>query len=342
VRDEMTIKRRPAFCVIIFFGVELAGAFMTIDFAYSAIPTSADRLAVREVRPENSRPPVEFSRPVSIVCNRDKIFILDAADQEVKVISKTGILERTLGRKGQAPGEFNGPNDLDVLADRLFVADGGNRRVQILDAQGNYLGGFSLKFRPWRILALGGQRLIVGNLPSGLLEKEKVVYCYTETGFLLWDSLPAVLSSDPVHDAFRNLVFLKRAPAGGFWIVHGFDDRRVCELGPDGHSVRELPVPDAGYPFKDIAVPSGRGQKRTLRGFCWNCAADGERLYLLTPDYTPDGDLGPGKSIAVLDVEGRIIAQIDLPDPLSRIAVDGDMIYGIDLELRLRLFRVMR
>ena len=62
----------------------------------------------------------------------------------------------------------------------------------------------------------------------------------------------------------------------------------------------------------------------------------------MIPGRTDDGDLGPGKKIAVIGTAGRLEATITLPEPLTRFAVDGDTIFGVDIESGLRIFKLER
>ena len=80
----------------------------------------------------------------------------------------------------------------------------------------------------------------------------------------------------------------------------------------------------------------------TLSAFCWNCASDRERLFLLVPERTGDGDLGPGRTIAVIDKAGALEATIAVPERLTRIAVDGTTIFGVDMDAGLRIFKLER
>lgn len=304
-----------------------------------ASPGGPARLGLREVvsRPARSAPCL--FRPSAMACDRDGVYVLDAGDADIKVFAPDGAFLRSVGRKGSAPGEFRMPADIDVHDGRLYVADSGNRRIQVLDRRGVYLRGFGVKQMPWKVLALDGERTIVAHLASGLSNPEKMVTCYVGNGIEDWRTFDASVSGDPAGDALRNQVSLCRSPGGGFWIVKHFDDRVIRRLGSDGRAADSMAPPETDLPFRDIAVPAIRGEKRLLRALCRACAEDAGRLFLLLPDYTEDGDLGPGKTIAVLGESGKVESTLDLPERMSRIAVVGDAIYALDLEPRLRIFR---
>jgi anaerobic selenocysteine-containing dehydrogenase len=135
----------------------------------------------------------------------------------------------------------------------------------------------------------------------------------------------------------ENQIFIRKGRGGDFFALRLINDSLIRRLDASGAVTAEAEIA-ADYPFKEIAVPGFRGQKKTLRGLCWNYAVDGETLYLIVPEYTEDKDLGPGRRVAVVSPAGRVEAFIDLPDRVSRIAVEGNRIYGIDLDFRLRLF----
>ena len=295
-------------------------------------------LSAREIKPEGAAASqFYFSRPVAITYDRLNIFVLDARDNEVKAFSKDGQFRFSFGTKGQGPGEFNGPCDMDILGDKIYIADGANRRVQVVNKKGEYLSGFNTGFFPWRILALEEERVIVVPLPSGRSGGDKVLHCFNSRGDPLWTALDSRSSGDSALEAMENQIFIRKGRGGDFFALRLINDSLIRRLDASGAVTAEAEIA-ADYPFKEIAVPGFRGQKKTLRGLCWNYAVDGETLYLIVPEYTEDKDLGPGRRVAVVSPAGRVEAFIDLPDRVSRIAVEGNRIYGIDLDFRLRLF----
>ncbi len=300
--------------------------------------SSPARWTAREIKSGPvSSPPVELYRPVELALDEDGLFVLDMDDNDIKVFSRAGAFRYMFGRKGQGPGEFHRPSGLDILDGRVYVADAGNRRIQVLDKKGAYLAGFKVLFSPYRVLALEEDRIVVLGLPSSRSGPEKLLHCFNSRGEILWEAVESFDSGDSVYDLMRNRMFIRRAPGGEFFLVPGADDRIVRRMNAAGFLLEEIKV-DASCPLKEITITARGGRKRTLRPFCWNCALDGEALYLLIPERTEDGDLGPGRTIAVIGRRGANTALIDLPAKVSRIAVAGPTIFGIDLDSRLRLF----
>ncbi|MBN2408483.1 MAG: 6-bladed beta-propeller [Candidatus Aminicenantes bacterium] len=282
---------------------------------------------------------VELYRPVDLVLDGAGLFVLDMDDNSVKVFSREGVFLTMFGRKGQGPGEFHRPSGLDILGEHLYVADAGNRRIQILDRKGGYRGGFKVPLSPYRVLALKEDRIIVLSLPSARSRTEKLLHCYDSQGELLWEAVDPILSGDSVYDLMRNRLFIRKTCGLELWLVPGADSRIVRRMSAAGFLLGEIKV-DEDYPVKEIAIAAGAGRKRTLRPFCWNCDLDREILFLLIPERTEDGDLGPGRTVAAVDRGGEIRALVDLPVRVSRLAVEGRTVFGIDLDSRLRLFEV--
>jgi hypothetical protein len=280
-----------------------------------------------------------LSRPVALAYDESRLFVLDMDDDDIKVFSRSGVFEYIIGRKGQGPGEFHLPSGLDILGGKLYVADSANRRVQVVDTKGGYLSGFRVPFSPHRILGLGPERIVVMSLPSGRDGQERMLHGFDGSGQLLWEAGDSFFSRDSVYDLMRNRWFMLKAAGGEFFLVPGANGRLIRRLDADGALLGETEVTE-NYPSQEIDIPAREGKKRTLRAFCWNCASDRERLFLLVAERTEDGDLGPGRTIAVIDKAGGLEATIALPERLTRIAVDGNTIFGIDVDSGLRIFKL--
>jgi len=313
--------------------------FASLSFSFQKVSPQPHGAAI-EIKPEAKNiDSLYFSRPVAIVYDENRLFVLDSEDEEIKVFSKSGAFLYSFGRKGQGPGEFQMPTDMDILSDEIFIADGANLRVQVLDKKGNYRAGFKTLYWPQRILALEKERIVLGHLPSGLSGQEKVLHCYNSKGGLLWEAVESYFSGDSVYDLMRNRIFIRKQGPGDFFFIRSSDDRIVRRMNKDGALIKEIKVTEDLH-LNKIAIPTRSGQRKELLGFCWNCAVDAEKFYLLIPQFTAEKDLEPGRQIAVIDGEGNIAAFIDFPVAMTRIAVEGDRIYGLDSEARLRIFAV--
>jgi peptidylglycine monooxygenase len=84
-----------------------------------------------------------FNHPAAVaVSPAGEIFVADGyANSRVHVFSPTGVLLRSWGEPGRAPGQFRVPHGIAVGAGgRVYVTDRENDRVQIFDADGAVLG----------------------------------------------------------------------------------------------------------------------------------------------------------------------------------------------------------
>ncbi|MBE0461353.1 MAG: 6-bladed beta-propeller [Candidatus Aminicenantes bacterium] len=280
-----------------------------------------------------------FSLPVAICHDEDDLFILDSQDNEIRVFSKSGAFRYAIGKKGQGPGEFDMPSSMDISGERIYISDGGNGRIQILDKKGVYHGGFKVLFWPHEILVLSKENIVVSHLPLKKSFKEKMVHCFNEKGKLLWEAFDSYLSEDAVYDTIRNLIFLKKSTGGQFFLMRRNNDRLIYHMSRSGDVIGQIEL-SKNYPLKKISIPTKR--KKELTVFCWTLDLAGDEFFMLIPEYTEDGDLGSGKQIAIVTMEGKIRGYIDLPERLNKFVVDADSIYGIDPDYRLRIFTIVK
>ena len=94
----------------------------------------------------------------------------------------------------------------------------------------------------------------------------------------------------------------------------------------------------AEYAFKSIALPLP-GPEKVLKAFCWDADFDAGRIGLLAPDYTEDGDIGPGRLIYLVRLDGSFEGVIEFPSVVRKFDLDGDTIHAIDDDYNLRIFR---
>ncbi|HOI45069.1 MAG TPA: 6-bladed beta-propeller [Candidatus Aminicenantes bacterium] len=277
-----------------------------------------------------------FSAPVQIVRGGQRIYVVDSQDGEIRVFSESGDYERTVGRKGQGPGELNSPGGMDVYEKKIYVADSFNQRIQIFDEAGGYLESLRVPFIPRQIVILGEDRIVLSRLPMGRGKGEKLVSCFDRKGALLWERVDAHLSEDAVYDTFRNLIVLNRAPSGGFFVVWKSEDRRILHFDADGRMTGSMSV-DQAHAFKKIRLPT-RGRVSEIRGFCWDSSVEAGRVYLLAPDFTPERDLGPGRTIIAVGPGGAITGTVNLPVAVKKICVADHRIFAVDADNDLRIF----
>jgi tripartite motif-containing protein 71 len=88
----------------------------------------------------------DFNQPTEVAVGMNgNVYVLDGANNKVKIFTRNGKFLRSVGRIGKGEGEFDYPvgMDIDALGD-IYIADTGNRRIQVLDPKGNYLSKIDL------------------------------------------------------------------------------------------------------------------------------------------------------------------------------------------------------
>ena len=298
------------------------------------------RNAVEVQAVANDEDEAALGRPLALAVDADRLYIADAMDCAVKIFTKDGRFLSSVGRKGAGPGELSFPSGVATAGSSIVVADKLNFRIQTFDGDGTVRGAFKVPFAPDRVFALGEERLLVTANPTGRRSGERLLHIYDPAGRLVWEGLDAHASSDPIADTFRNMILVCPGEQGEFWVVHRSGERTIRRFSASGGLLAEIDV-DARYASVSIDLAAGRGALR-LDGFCWAAASDGELLYLSAPESVAGKDLGPGRTLSVIDGQGRLQARIELPCAIHRFLVDDGRVFAVDDEGSLRIFEVGR
>ncbi len=183
------------------------------------------------------------------VDSHDRMFVMDAMAQHIKVFSADGRYEQTIGRPGAGPGElgqaavslYMGPGDT------LLVPDLGNQRINRYAPDGTSLGSFRLEIEKGLPMAINA----------------------TRSGVIVEQVRPLALPDQPVRDTMDAIVklasdgtvldTLKRFPSGGTINLGGatpelnffsaepvwqiMEDMRLCFGVNDNYSI-EVYSPD--------------------------------------------------------------------------------------------------
>jgi len=297
------------------------------------------RREVVEIAPAmNDADEAVLGRPVAFAAGGDRLYIADALDCAIKVFSRDGRFISSFGRKGGGPGELSFPSGVAVDGDAIIVADKLNLRIQVFDGQGRARGGFKLPYPPDRVFALGAGRLLVTANPTGRRAGERLLHIHGADGRLAWEGLEARTSSDAAFDAIRNMIVVCPGRDGDFFVVYRIEERAIRHFSASGALLREFAV-DERHAFRTMNAPAARGSTR-LAGFCWAASQDGGFLYLSAPETVGGMDLGPGRTVSVVDREGRLRSVLVLPYPVHRFLVADGRLFGIDDEGALRIFEV--
>jgi hypothetical protein len=300
-----------------------------------------DRRKATEVTvPANESDEAVLGRPVALSLAADRLYIADALDCAVKVFSKDGRFLGSFGRKGQGPGELSFPSGVTVAGAEIIVADKLNFRIQVFDGQGRTRGSFKVPFAPDRVFALGAQKLLATGNPTGRRKAERLLHMYDAAGRLLWEGLEARTSSDPILDAFRNMILVCPGEAGDFYVIFKSGERTILRFSGSGALTGEIAI-DERHAFRTLEMPSRGGIVR-LAGLCWAAARDRGLFYLSAPEAVAGRDLGPGRTVSVIDGQGRLRAVVELPCAVHRFLVADGRMFAIDDEGGLRIFEVGR
>jgi DNA-binding beta-propeller fold protein YncE len=83
----------------------------------------------------------DFNQPTEVAVGmKGSVYVLDGANNKVKIFNRNGKFVRSVGRSGKGEGEFGYPVGMDIDAQGdIYIADTGNRRIQVLGSNGNYL-----------------------------------------------------------------------------------------------------------------------------------------------------------------------------------------------------------
>ncbi|MFC2158462.1 6-bladed beta-propeller [Acidobacteriota bacterium] len=107
-----------------------------------------------------------FQNPFSLANHASgTVFIGDWGIDHLKVFSKEGEFQKTIGRKGQGPGEFFNVSNIEVSSERILVWEAGNKRISFLNLMGEYIKsikfGSGMEF-PMKIRALPDGKIVIG------------------------------------------------------------------------------------------------------------------------------------------------------------------------------------
>jgi hypothetical protein len=298
------------------------------------------RRAVEIHLPANDEDAAVLVRPIALALGPDGLYVADAQDCAVKVFSRQGRFLRSFGRKGSGPGELNFPSGVAVEEGGAVVADKLNFRIQYFDRDGVVRGGFKLPFPPDRVFILGPDRLLVTANPAGRRRGEKLLRVLDRAGRILWAGLEARASADPVADAFRNMILVCPGDADVFHVVFRSGERNILRYSEWGTRRASVAV-DERYAFKTVELRS-EAAAVCLAGFCWAAAGDGGLLYLSAPEVLDGRDLGPGRTLSLIDADGRLQGVIELPVPVHRFVVEDGRVFAVDPESDLRIWEVGR
>nr|NQU93399.1 6-bladed beta-propeller [Bacteroidota bacterium] len=125
----------------------------------------------------------------------EKIYISDRYNFTISILSKSGRLIKTFGKKGRKPGEFANNQNLDgIFNDRLLVISDNQGRINFFDLDGNFIKIIIIDFMPLRILPGKSDKLFIwGHVPMKDRSKHVIAELdyTTEKYKVIYETIPS-------------------------------------------------------------------------------------------------------------------------------------------------------
>lgn len=174
------MRLNPALVIIV-----ALHTFCTIGSSAGAQPASPPRWkgAVElAIGGADATDDVSFGRVSGLAADAaGRIYVGDAQDQQVRVFSAAGTLQRTIGRSGSGPLEFKTLATITIGPDRLlWTRDEGNARMLAIDVSGATPTG--VRNVPLQQFT-GGNRMALTFEADGSLVDETIYFDKTTTSF---------------------------------------------------------------------------------------------------------------------------------------------------------------
>jgi NHL repeat len=174
-----------------------------------------------------------LAHPTDIAVGSDgEIYVADARNNQVLVLTTGGEPAETIGRQGQGPGEFSRPSAVAPSEAGLFVFDGGNARVQHLSNDHEFLSStptppqtlaapvFLNRDGSLLVSSMGADSSLALSFdPSGTLLRRFGSPIVPPPAVFDFGSMKERISQGEVPAEFRNDVLTAQAPDGGSWLA---------------------------------------------------------------------------------------------------------------------------
>lgn len=88
---------------------------------------------------------LSLNRPTGIAWSttKDEIWVVETGSHRISVLNRSGVLKRTIGRRGTGNLEFNFPTYIWIdSAGKIYIVDSMNFRVQVLSSDGEFITSF--------------------------------------------------------------------------------------------------------------------------------------------------------------------------------------------------------
>lgn len=261
-----------------------------------------------------------FSRITDVALDpRDRVLILDDADNRIVVVGLDGRLRQTLGRRGAGPGEFAAPTAIVVTASgQLAVADAANSRLTLYDASAadsvRFIRTASMPVRAYDACAIGERIFMLADDGRHVIHE----FALGASGVRRVRSFGMLRTGDSKQDDPRFRVMLTQghlacAPGGEIVAFVAEQIGQVWTFSDDGRELAHITL----APFTGIGIDLTENGVR----YVWpesDAIAQAKSLEILGAQSLRVGLVrlkrGKGESVTdryefrTLDLSGKVVA----------------------------------
>jgi hypothetical protein len=276
----------------------------------------------------------ELYKPYKIRAHDKYIYILDAADQAIKVYDRGKKFVKAFGSKGRGPGEMVYATDFVVYDEKLYVLDAGGRKVQIFSVnddkfkkQYNLLVPGALK------IALADNKIFVAS--TTVLEGQKLInYFQVGTGIKITHK-GAFLDSNPIsrdyRQIYKNMGILN---AGNGKIYFAFVlSNKVYEFTQDGNKNNVYTLPFRPIEKPELVEKNNRLSIKKMLNY--DLKQEKNELYILSRNE---------KNISIISrlSEGEWQKTYTMKEQLIMFEIWDDELWTISNELELFIYDIKK
>lgn len=239
-----------------------------------------------------------------------RLLLSDKVQCKVFIYENDLRLIDSFGKKGNKLGEFKSPSQLAVNENFIVVADFASSRVQV----------FNMNFEPYDMFFTKGPifDMVIdrkGYLLIGVYtgDKDKVLFRYKIDGELVGFIKLRNTSGDQFKDIFRLAIL-----ENNYIVVSYFIQNLIEIYDEDYKYVKTIEI--AKLPKEPNYTKLSIGLEVPEANLIKSITSDiNNNIYVLADKYVQN----PHQTVLVLDLNGKCIGEIILPQPASEIFIDN-------------------
>lgn len=267
------------------------------------------------------RPEYTFSDITNVaVDEKERLFVLDYKESQVKVFDQKGTYLLTIGKKGQGPGELDRPRMISLNQNEMMVLQLGQRRLSFFSLEGTFLRSLSTK-EFWTLSArLDSQGNIV--ITEGLMDPQNLSYRVKKMDPQM--NLIKEIASSPAPNASKG--YNPFMPIH-YWvldkndnIVYGYpEEYKIQVFNPGGEIIKkitreydavEVTENEKKEQMKDSPPEIKLDFSKYHSAFQRFLVDDEGRICVMTWEKSGSGD---EFLYDIFDAEGKYLAKVPLP-----------------------------